>query len=170
MNKKDVTDLEELEEYYDTCRKIKFHKDTEIPKSIDEIFKRLVEEYESTFYIRDGNHCIQNKTQWRRGKFRSVDDLIIICKYYLQSDIIDILKYIENYYIKGKENKLRLHNFSYCGNIRKNNFWSKTYYFYINNFYNMRFTNNGFINFPYNISVKNILENNKKEDDEVGNK
>ena len=164
MRKQDVTNKEQLEEYYNKCRKIKFSEEKDKPKSIEEIFYRLNGDRESTFYTRGGNHCIQKNNSFWFKKMRSLDDFIILCKYYFpEITVKEILQFVENYYMNCTKNSAMAFKFSYCSNIRKSNFWGKTYYYNINDFYAKKIRTLGFLNF--NGILKELI---KKEDVEVG--
>src|SRR5690606_5500667 len=98
MNKKDVIAKEDLEEYYNRCRKIKFkNEDEENYNSLISIFENI---YDSDFslattYTKGGHHCYQ-------GKIRSIDDYIKLCKYYFPDSTLKeicntMIEYVKNY-------------------------------------------------------------------------
>ena len=122
MKKSEVKTKEDLENYYNTCRKIKFKKDTQVPKTIRSILKRVLDyqngDSEATVYAREGNHC-------NYGKSRSLDDVIRICKYYFPNHTIkQIIKSILKYQSTFNYNFY----FGWCPNIRKTNFRGITWY------------------------------------------
>lgn len=155
MNKKDVITAKDLEKYYNECRKIRFLKDGEVElilkgvyldiSKLDIIFNKLIIQKYETFYIRGGNHC-------PGGRFRSIDNFIRICKYYIPNVKVSyILKYIYDLYsnnIKRKAGeRILLPIITYCPDIRGTNFQSMSYYHspiekkYNTKLYNMGFTN-----------------------------
>jgi len=116
MKKSEVKTKEDLENYYNTCRKIKFRKDTEVPKTIRSILKRILDyqdgESEATVFSREGHHCHKNKS-------RSLDDIIRICKYYFPKHTVkQIIKGILDY----QDTFDYKFYFGWCPNIRKTNF------------------------------------------------
>ena len=115
MNKKQVKTKEDLEEYYNKCRKIKFVEGTPKPKNTLQIIKRILGysgESERTVFTKGGHNCYHNK-------YRSLDDVIKIVKYYYpKKKIKDIIKSILKYQ-KTFDYKFY---FGYCPNIRKTNF------------------------------------------------
>lgn len=122
MNKKDVITKEDLEKYYSKCRKIKFNDSSFKPKTIKEILIKLNlkrNEKSDTLYIKNKFHCSSNR-------HRSINDLIILCKYYLPNITVkEILNTIqENLNIEIEENNIyeKKINFSYCSVIKKHNF------------------------------------------------
>lgn len=122
MKKSEVKTKEDLENYYNTCRKIKFRKDTEVPKSIKSILKRILDyqdgNSEATVFSKEGHHCDKNKN-------RSLDDIIRLCKYYFPNHTIkQIIKSILKY------QKTFNHDFyfGYCPDIKKTNFRGFTDY------------------------------------------
>ena len=97
MNKKQVKTKEDLEEYYNKCRKIKFVEGTLKPKNTLQVIKRIL----------------------GYNKYRSLDDVIKIVKYYYpKKKIKDIIKTI----LKYQKSFDYDFYFGYCPNIRKTNF------------------------------------------------
>lgn len=161
MNKRDVITKEDLEEYYNKCRKIRFGDDVKEVNynSLKAIFDNIRNANESlaTFYIKGGHHC-------NRKKIRSLDDYIRLCKYYFPNCTLkDILQTImDNREITytnwmGKESDGVIY-LTYCNQIRKDNFniiscVVNNQYYDINNksFYSQGFPN-------CTIKIKDILE------------
>lgn len=115
MNKKQVKTKEDLELYYTKCRKIKFVEGTPLPNSIRNILERILDyegDGERTVFIRGGHNCYANK-------YRSLDDVIKICKYYYPKKTI---KDIINEILKYQKTFQNGFFFGWCGDIRKNNF------------------------------------------------
>ena len=121
MNKKQVKTKEDLEEYYNKCRKIKFVEGTIKPKNTLQVIKRVLGyegDSEKTVFTRGGHNCYSNK-------YRSLDDVIKIVKYYYpKKKIKDIIKSILKYQ-KTFDYKFY---FGYCPNIRKTNFRGISHY------------------------------------------
>jgi hypothetical protein len=122
MKKSEVNTKEDLEDYYNTCRKIKFRNDTEVPKSIRSILKRILDyqdgESEATVFSREGHHCHKDKS-------RSLDDIIRLCKYYFPKHTVkQVIKGILDYQKTFANNFY----FEWCPNIRKVNFRGWTYW------------------------------------------
>ena len=148
MKKSEVNTKEDLENYYNTCRKIKFRKDTEVPKSIRSILKRILDYQdggsEATVYAREGHHCHKDKS-------RSLDDVIKICKYYFPNHTIkQIIKSI----LKYQKTFEKDFYFSYCPNIRKVNFRGWAYWAndgFCKSRFKGSFTNQGFSNCKINV-------------------
>lgn len=115
MNKKEVKTKEDLEEYYNKCRKIKFAEGTDKPKNTLQVIKRILGydgDSEKTVFTKGGHNCYSNK-------YRSLDDVIKIVKYYYpKKKIKDIIKTI----LKYQESFCYNFYFGYCPNIRKTNF------------------------------------------------
>ena len=114
MNKKQVKTKEDLELYYNKCRKIKFAVGREEPTSTKQVIQRVLDyegDSERTVFTRGGHNCLADK-------LRSLDDVVKIVKYYYPKkkikDIIgDILKYQKTFNFDFY--------FGYCPNIRKTN-------------------------------------------------
>lgn len=148
MNKKQVKTKEELEEYYNKCRKIKFVEGTIKPKNTLQVIKRILG-YEGvserTIFTRGGHNCYANK-------YRSLDDVIKIVKYYYpKKKIKDIIKTILKYQKSFDYNFY----FGYCPHIRKTNFRGTTWYvsgFGSGNYYISSFEFQGFPNCKINIA------------------
>lgn len=137
MRKKDVVTKEDLLNYYEKVRKIKF-KDTTIEiTSIKDIYDNLVKERKATVYTRGGEHC-------EKGKMRSFDDLIKIYKYYFQDkNLIDFKKDLQSFIENNKKAKFDyIEKLYYCPNIRKVNFRGWVYYGY--DMLNCKFSDSGF--------------------------
>lgn len=121
MNKKQVKTKEDLEEYYNKCRKIKFAEETPKPKNTLQIIKRVLGyegDSEKTVFTKGGHNCYCNK-------YRSLDDVIKIVKYYYpKKKIKDIIKTILKYQKSFDYNFY----FGYCPNIRKTNFRGKSWF------------------------------------------
>ena len=121
MNKKQVKTKEDLEEYYNKCRKIKFVEGTPKPNNTLQVIKRVLDyegASERTIFTRGGHNCYSNK-------YRSLDDVIKIVKYYYpKKSIKDIIKTI----LKYQKTFDYGFYFGYCPNIRKTNFRGITWY------------------------------------------
>lgn len=121
MNKKQVKTKEDLEEYYNKCRKIKFAEGTPKPKNTLQVIKRVLGydgDSERTVFTRGGHNCNYNK-------FRSLDDVIKIVKYYYpKKKIKDIIGAILKYQKSFDYNFY----FGYCPNIRKTNFRGRAWF------------------------------------------
>ena len=155
MNKKEVITKEDLEKYYNECRKIKFkNEDKENYKSLLSIFKNIHDPNYSlaTTYTRGGHHCYS-------CKIRSIDDYINLCKYYFPNSTLKeicttIVEYVKNH--KKEYPPFRLY---YCPNIRKTNLHNNYYFdkkhvleiLLKTNFYRQGFKN-------CNIAFKEIIE------------
>lgn len=116
MNKKQVSNLEDLELYYNKCRKVKLIDNTH--KDIQRVIDKIIRSKEKTYFSKGGKQCGQ-------GYYRSLDDVIKICKYYfpdysLKQIIKELVAYADSKQ-DGPGRKLYL-QFCYCGNIRKDNF------------------------------------------------
>ncbi len=121
MKKADVKDLESLEQYYDSVRKIRLGENVVI-ESLEDIYNNLFIKYDrhdaprsATYYMRGGAHC-------NVGKYRSIEDFIKLSKqYFPDKKLKDIFKYL-----KEKQDKLDLNGsrqiLAYCPNIRKFNY------------------------------------------------
>lgn len=125
MNKKQVITKDDLELYYSKCRKIRFEDDYK-PKDIKEILDyTLYIDYssKSTFFKRGKIHCYS-------CKFRSLDDIIKLCKFYFPNiEIKDVITGIIEYEkLISKNNSGKTLNFSNCPDIRKYNFRGTQYY------------------------------------------
>lgn len=121
MNKKQVKTKEDLEEYYNKCRKIKFVEGTDKPKNTLQVIKRILDydgSSERTVFTRGGHNCYVDKS-------RSLDDIIKIVKYYYPKKTIkDIIAAILKYQKSFDYNFC----FAYCPNIRKSNFRGRAWY------------------------------------------
>lgn len=154
MNKSNVKNLQELEEYYSTNRKFRF-KNNFKPENIKDVFIKLNDyENNATEGVRKGYHC-NNK------KLRSIDDLITICKYYFpKKSVKEILTEVKehlNLPVKGENGKTDHVLIGYCGNIKKHNFWHSVYLSNDNNnkYLNVKFNRNGFGNL--HLTIKDII-------------
>lgn len=121
MNKKQVKTKEDLELYYNKCRKIKFAEGLEEPTSTKQVIQRVLDyegASERTIFIRGGYNCDYDKS-------RSLDDVIKIVKYYYpKKKIKDIIGAILKYQKSFDYNFY----FGYCPNIRKNNFRGSSHF------------------------------------------
>ena len=121
MKKNEVKTKEDLEEYYNKCRKIKFAEGTIKPKNTLQVIKRILDYEDSserTVFTRGGHNCYHNK-------YRSLDDVIKIVKYYYpKKKIKDIIKTILKY---QKTSDYDFY-FGWCPNIRKTNFRGVSFY------------------------------------------
>ena len=155
MNKQQVHGLEDLELYYNKCRKVKLiHNNIpDIKIIIDEV---ITKKY--TTYFKTGT------VQCRVGHYRSLDDLFKVCKYYYpEISLSDIMKEIVIYaleFSKSEDYKLFL-QFCYCPNIRKDNFrgfsrygWGDEFEKTLNKLY---IRNQGFRN--CDITLQEIIDN-----------
>lgn len=123
MNKNNIITKEDLEQYYKSCRKIRFNENFKPEEQADlflEIFKKLFMYQDATFTVRLKHQCNANK-------MRSIDDFIKIVKYYLPEmtvseifkrfkEIITIPENMESVKDRGCYPGLY-----YCNNIRKLN-------------------------------------------------
>ena len=117
MRKKDVLKVEQVEEYYNQARKIKFADDITIRnvKQIKRFLFNNEDYFPSTVYTKGGKHCIE-------GKYRSFDDYFLLCKYYFPKLTI---KYFCQVLIKDEEFQAKKNGMNiyarYCPDIRKTN-------------------------------------------------
>jgi len=121
MKKIDVRDIETLEIYYTTTRKIKFADDVYIT-SLEDIYNNL-------FPNKPGDKTNQQPTYFNKGaihchiyRHRSVEDFIKLCKRYFPD--VTLKNCFEFLYIKEleyDEKGFRQH-LGYCPNIKKYNF------------------------------------------------
>lgn len=122
MKKADVKDIESLEVYYNTTRKIRFAEDVEI-ESFEDIYNNLFNRsmyvrenlQKPTFFMRGAAHCPS-------GKYRSIEDFVKLCKKYFPNKTLkDIFSFL-----KEKQDSLDKEGFrqylGYCPNIRKYNY------------------------------------------------
>lgn len=128
MNKSNVMNIEDMETYFNKCRKIKFEDTVEI-NSLDDVFTNFFgwmgtnnkdDKSKDTFYNTNRIHC-KTQNNWGGSKYRSINDFIVICKkYYPDMSVKNILKYLRSREDIHHKNG---YNFSiaYCGNIRKHN-------------------------------------------------
>lgn len=115
MKKSEVKTKEDLENYYNKCRKIKFIEGTEEPNSVLQVIQRVLDyenDSESTVFTRGGHNCFADKS-------RSLDDVIKIVKYYYpKKSIKDVIKTILKYQKSLEDN----FHFGWCPDIKKTNF------------------------------------------------
>lgn len=116
MNKKQVKNPEDLEEYYSKARRIYF-KD-KVPKDLEELFITLNTRTESeTVFSKGGLHCSKSRA-------RSIDDFLNISKSYFPEltvkEILIQLKDLAKLNVSnGMYSKVDI---IFCPHIRKNNF------------------------------------------------
>jgi len=156
MNKQEVNSLEKLELYYNKCRKIRLENTTynDIQKVIDQV----IEGKEKTYFSKGGHQC-------GHGHYRSLDDVIKVCKYYfpeysLKQILIEILNYSTSKSNIAKYPRPLYLQFCYCANIRKDNFrgfatWN--YDSFEKSLHRINILDQGFIN--YNITLQEIINN-----------
>lgn len=117
MNKRDIKTKEDVEHYYNKVRKIRFY-DTIIIENLKDIYDYLVNQKLDTYYVRGKLHCEQ-------GRYRSLDDLLKLYKYYFRDKTIsDFKKEYEQLIEDYKDVYHFIKNISWCPNIRKVNFQS----------------------------------------------
>lgn len=109
MNKKQVKTKDDLELYYTKCRKIKVKGDY-TPECLVDLINLIIKERPCTTYVRGGHHC-------HKYKYRSLDDVIKLCKYYFPDTTVSN---ILNTITKMAINKTCI--FAYCDDIKKSNF------------------------------------------------
>lgn len=152
VSKKKVTNLDELEEYYSRNRKFKFSNNYK-PNNFKELYIKFLGDHNNNdTYFPNSNklHCENNRN-------RSVDDLITITKYYFPDMTVkQILKEIDNNLstqIRFDTSYNKYIYISYCGNIRKNNFWYNSQPMSGNNgFTSIQLRDNGFSNLDLTIN------------------
>lgn len=153
MNKKDVKEIKDLEQYYSKVRKIKFSEEIEEKYknlSLFKIFYLLTMEKEETYFVR-------GKLQCKKFKMRSLDDLFAICKYYFPKKTI---KQVLSSFIKMSSHFSRKDTLVpillYCPDIRKINFRGPG--FYAENYFNKNLrTQNNFENIADGSKVIDII-------------
>ena len=133
MKLSDIKNDNDIEEYYNKCRKIKFNDNDKINTRLD-IIKYLSENKKNTYYVRNSLHCYSYK-------WRSVSDYVILCKYYFPKfSVKNNIKFLFNFICKeGNHIRPRM---NYCGNIGKTNFQSNVSYStmkYVNTIYLSRY-------------------------------
>lgn len=157
MNKKQVSNLEELELYYNKCRKVKLIDDTH--NNIQKVIDKVIERKEKTYYSRGAKQCGQ-------GYYRSLDDVIKVCKYYfpdysLKQILREIVIYAESKTDPAKYNRPLYLQYCFCGNIRKDNFRGFATWNYYDSFIKVLGTSNmleqGFVN--CDITLQEIINN-----------
>lgn len=130
MNKKDVKNAIDLEEYYNKVRKIKFRDDVEIT-SIEDIYNNLFGykggsnfNQKDTVYKNGAIHC---SVKWY-GRNRSFDDFFNLCKsYFPKITLKEISLFLIDKEKTLAENGKKL-CINYCSVIRKYNLWDATSY------------------------------------------
>lgn len=122
MKVSEVNNVDKLEEYFSTCRKIKFSNEIQI-NSLDDIFDNLYGKYGSTsgleqketFYTKGGFHC-------EAGRYRSINDFFKLVKFYFRDKTVkDIVEFLYNKE-KSYNDEKKYINYGYCTHIRKYNF------------------------------------------------
>lgn len=154
MNKKDVKEIKDLEQYYSKARKIKFSEELEKKYenlSLFKIFYLFLHKKNETYYVR-------GKLQCKAYKYRSMDELFVICKYYFpEITIKEILQKVIDLSIYFKNKDILIPIMLYCPDIRKLNFRGPSFYY--DNYSNRSLkTNNNFDNLPYSAKVLDILK------------
>lgn len=154
--KKNVKSLEDVEKWLANERKIRFiFTKQENPKpTFDEIFEILIKEHDDTYRVRGGYHC-------GPGKDRSLQDLILITKYYYPEwSYIDIMSKVCNYYISQQKEEALFPTLGYCPDIDKYNF--RISYYLEDNLDDYRFFI-GKIRADLKYLFPNILESTRQE-------
>ena len=151
MNKSQVKNLEDLENYYSKVRKIRFREKELKFNSLEELFVRYVDATKNDTYFKRGSlHC-------DNFKGRSIDDFLVIAKnYFPDMTVKEILKELNTIFIKPVgEHTLYI---GYCSTIRKNNIWKTrgTSTWYQKTLNDVRFNYNGFTNCE--LTIKEIVE------------
>jgi hypothetical protein len=151
MNKSQVENLEDLENYYSKVRKIRFKEEDLKFNSIEELFQRYVDANKNDTYFKKGSpHCSP-------GRGRSIDDFLVIAKtYFPDVTIQEVLKQLKDIIPKPLSNNIFVY-VSYCHTIRKNNLWKTRAVsnWFLNSFSNMNFKMNGFTN--CDLTVEKII-------------
>jgi hypothetical protein len=154
MNKKQVETKEDIENYYSSNRKFKF-KDDYQPESVKDIITKMLSKDSETVFLKGGYHCSRNRR-------RSMDDIITISKYYFPNFTVkEILNEFRNNLNTEHEGLYKYRTVSYCGVIKKNNFYQSPYKESSNEklFEEINFRNNGFPNCQ--IMIKDLINNLK---------
>lgn len=149
MKKTDVKTVEDIEQYYKKCRRLKFKEGKE-PKDLKEVFARLLgNDTSATCGARGGHHC-------HNGKYRSLDDYIAVSKtYFPDLTVKHIISELMYNFSKDKYKASTTRNEDYyvcaryCPNIRKDNFCISMYgseYQAQNYLENRTFSDSGFRN------------------------
>ena len=128
MKKSDVKTIEEMEEYFKKCRKIKFKDDVNI-ESLNDVFINLFgthgtrdhkDNSVSTFYNNGSIHC-EVSNNWGGKKYRSINDFLLISKkYFPEKPTTEIIKFLDS---KEKEHNEDKKGFilAYCSQVRRYN-------------------------------------------------
>ena len=129
MNKQDVISSEDLELYYNKCRKVKLIHNDSLP--IQTILDEVITQKHPTYFKTGTKQC-------GVGHYRSLDDVLKVCKYYYpEMSLSDIMKEIVIYALEFSDregnDKLFL-QFCYCPTIRKDNFRGLSHYDWGDNF------------------------------------
>lgn len=142
MRKKDVVTKQDIEKYYNKVRKIRFDNDIVI-NNFSYLYYYFLLKKSPTYYVR-------GKIQCESKKNRSLDDFIIIYKYYFPDKTVK--DFFKEYYDFIEDNlnpdgEPIYCYLSWCGNIRKYNFQSSSYW---TNIQKLDFIDQGFVNCKVN--------------------
>lgn len=123
LAKKNVTNIEELNKWLEGTRKIKFVGKKQ-SFSVKEIYQRI----SNTGEMSNPTCYLTDTIQSDRGKYRSMNDLLLLIKHYHPTKSISTcLKDVcRIYYQQCNEGKYGS-CFWYCPNIRRHNFRGTTY-------------------------------------------
>lgn len=118
MRKQDVITLDDVITYYDQVKLIRFHEDV-IIEDVQAIFENSInvdkDHNFATYYTKGGYHC-------EDGKYRSLDDLFKLAKYYFPGILLgEIIRELFIYEEDLGEEDHTL-SYGYCPDIRKCNF------------------------------------------------
>ena len=129
MKKSDVKTIEEMEEYFKKCRKIKFKDDVNI-KSLNDVFVNLfgthgTGDYKdnsvSTFYNKGSIHC-EVSNNWGGKKYRSINDFLLISKkYFPEKPATEIIKFLDSKEKEHNKEEGRGLMVAYCSQVRRYN-------------------------------------------------
>jgi hypothetical protein len=153
MKKGDVMDLDTLDKYYTTTRKIKFNNEIKI-ESLNDIYDSLFfkkyfpAENLPTYYMKGSQHCVA-------GRARSVDDFFRISKFYFpKMNIKTMIIFLKVKHEEHLSND-KVMRLGYCHVIRKYNFHGLTVVrSYYENILSYNFSNDGF---EFDMSIKDIV-------------
>ena len=158
MNKQDVISSEDLELYYNKCRKVKLIHNDSLP--IQTILDEVITQKHPTYFKTGTKQC-------GVGHYRSLDDVLKVCKYYYpEMSLSNIMKEIVIYANKFSDIKINDRDrlflqFCYCPNIRKDNFRGLTRYSWGDDFekllHKSSMYSQGFRN--CNITLQEIIDN-----------
>lgn len=139
MRKHEVVSEEDLENYYKKVRKFKF--ESFVPSDIKELIERFFSKKEDTYFL-------NGKQQGYYGTNRSIDDFLIIAKYYFPENSIKEFREELKSFLKGNGLEEGIYRHPYtmrCHHIRKQVIWMAIYKI-TNSLEHITFKDSGFRN------------------------